>query len=150
MVKAIWNHVGIRWSAFCGMLIKHRAARTPSFTVFTFFFVHEGMLGLFEWNRARREIQCIVSLGFLHMWVFNKYLANVFCVHNFPSVHRSEIEFPMQLRHPICGTNRYVFFWMEEFVFAATRHVLVIVGGVLMEVRAACMMRRMTLNVGHE
>ena len=39
---------------------------------------------------------------------------------------------------------------MEEIVFGARRHDPAIDVGVLIDVGAACMMRRMTLNTGHE
>ena len=69
-----------------------------------------------------------------------------------PFLPRSDIEFsdagetPSLTYQPIC----VFFLQMEEFVFAATRHVLVIVGGVLLEVRAACMMRRMPPKTSDE
>ena len=67
MVKATWKHVGIRWSTFCGVLMKHRAARRPTLTVFTFFFVHEGIVGPRNCSNGTEDGQ---KSYVLCLWVF--------------------------------------------------------------------------------
>ena len=58
----------------------------------------------------------------------------------------------IQFKHPARSTITRVFFFlqMEEIVFGARRHDPAIDVGVLIDGGAACMMRRMTLNTGHE
>ena len=103
-----------------------------------------------EQSTVRNHVYCVFGVFFLCGFSTSiRPTSSVFTIsHLFTEVTSN---FRMQGRHPVCGTNPHVFLLqMEKFVFAATRHVLVIVGGVLMVVRAACMMRRMTLNTGHE
>ena len=124
--------------------VDHRAARRPTLTVFTFFFVHHrGSKKLFDGTEDGQKSYVLC------LWVF--FMATSirppFSV--FTISHCSQMRISDAVETPSLPYNRCFFFMqMEDVVFAARRHVLVIVGGVWKCV--ACMMRRMTLNTGHE
>ena len=148
MVKAPWNHVGIRWSTFCGKMMKHHAMRILTLTVFTLCakvcWVHQ-IVETSNRTGHRAKFRCFQQVA-------GQGFQCCSCETRNRSFAKVKPNIRIQFKHPVCSTitRALLFLQMEEFVFGARRHDPAIDVGVLMDVRAACMMRRMPPKTSDE
>ena len=160
MVKATWNHVGIVSNTFCGLQVVRHAMGILTVTVFSLCtkvcWVHQ-IVRNFEQNRAQGKIQihCVFTFCSCVWGIFNNSQAKVFSV-----VLTRQETVCSQKRNRIFGYSSSTqsavpshvpfFLQMEEFVFGARRNDPAFDVGVLMDVGAACMMRRMPPKTSDE
>ena len=155
MVGATWNHVGIRWKyilrcvdeASCGEDTHTHSVHLLSLRM-TACWVQETVR--MEQSTERNLVYFV--FGFSSCEGFQQVFGQRFLCSQFPTCSQmcnrisDAVETPSLPSQP-----KFFFFYADGRCRVRSKtHVLVIVGGVLMEVRAACMMRRMPPKTSDE